>query len=313
MIAGAVRLASRVTGIIAVSCSSFAPAPRVSPPGEAAAEEEAPLPELELLRALPIVFDGDFQPSGLALSNGKLLTVSDKDDATVYELVLSDKVASARPFVRFSAPPEYAPPLDLEGLAVLAGGTLLAPSEAHSNLLVVDPAGSARFLRSLASIGSGLLQKRNAGLEGVTTLGDGSYLLAAEREPRGLIHWDPQGRMPTSAWPMDEPRYGRHGSRSPDFSDLSSFDGHVYALERNAHLVVRLERGAGTWRETEAWSFGSTENDPKLAYSDRTYGLAEGLAIDAKRIFVVLDNNRDHKASDPSDRRPTLFVFAKPR
>jgi hypothetical protein len=285
----------------------------LSSPREAVAEKKALLPELELLRALPIVFDGDFQPSGLVLSQGKLLTVSDKDDATVYELVLSDNVAIARPFVRFAAPPEYAPPLDLEGIAVLAEGTLLLPSEAHSSLLLVDAAGSARFTLPLIPVGFGLLQKRNAGLEGVTTLGDGSYLLAAEREPRGLIHWDPHGTMPTSAWSMDEPHYGRHGSRSPDFSDLSSFGGQVYALERNAHLVVRLERAADGWRETEAWSFARTENDPKLAYSDRTYGLAEGLAIDSERIFVVLDNNRDHKASDPSDRRPTLFVFARPR
>jgi hypothetical protein len=40
--------------------------------------------------------------------------------------------------------------------------------------------------------------------------------------------------------------------------------------------------------------------------------LAEGLAIDSERIFVVLDN-RDPEANDPSGRRSTLFVFVRPR
>jgi hypothetical protein len=308
------RMASWVTGVVVAACGSPAPAPRVPPPTAAVAAKSTALPELQLLWALPIVSEERFQPSGLALSNGKLLTVSDKDDSTVYELVLSDSAAIARPFVRFSAPPEYAPPLDLEGIAVLDDGAMLLPSETHSSLLLVDTGGSARFIMgSLTSVGAGLLRKRNAGLEGVTTLDDGSYLLAAEREPRGLISVDPAGCAAPSAWSMDEPRYGRHGSRSPDFSDLSSFEGQVYALERNAHLVVRLERAADGWRESDAWSFASTENDPELAYSDQTFGLAEGLAMDSERVFVVLDNNQDHKASDPSDRRPTLFVLARPR
>jgi len=36
------------------------------------------------------------------------------------------------------------------------------------------------------------------------------------------------------------------------------------------------------------------------------------LAVDDQHIFIVMDNNHDHLAADPSDRRPRLFIFQHP-
>ena len=100
--------------------------------------------------------------------------------------------------------------------------------------------------------------------------------------------------------------------RPADFSDLSAADGRVYALVRNAHLVVRLNRSAEGWREERAWSYAATENDPRFVYADTSFGLGEGLAIGPHEVFVVLDNNGQARRAAPADRRALLFRFARP-
>jgi hypothetical protein len=115
-----------------------------------------------------------------------------------------------------------------------------------------------------------------------------------------------------SSWVMNEPTEPPVSPRDPDFSDLATFEGSVFALERNAHVVVRITRGPGGWSEAERWSFRRTENDPALAYDNATFARAEGLAIDAQRVYVVLDNNQDPRARDPNDKRALLLVFRRP-
>ena len=267
--------------------------------------------ELVLERAVPIEAAEDFQPSGLALWRGRLLAVSDKHDHAVFELVLSGGVARAEQFVALSIPAQYSSRLDLEGLCVRGDGELALVSEAHSGVLLVDAQGRARWLGSVSLPKKDLLQVPNAGLEGVAALPDGSYLLAAERKPRGLIQVDASMQV-LSSWVMNEPTEPPVLPRDPDFSDLATFEGSVFALERNAHVVVRLTRGPGGWSEAERWSFRRTENDPALAYDDATFARAEGLAIDAQRVYVVLDNNQDPRERDPNDKRALLLVFMRP-
>jgi hypothetical protein len=277
----------------------------------------APVPrDLVLERALPIDVDEDFEPSGLLLLDGRLLTVSDKNDDTVFELVLGDDVAEARPFIHFEPPPGEPQPFDFEGLSLDHDGSLLLVSEARYRVLSLTRAGKAAWLTpSLLPIGAkaGLFQERNAALEGIARLGDGRLLLAAEREPRGLIELGAQ--RPTSearAWAMPDSLYPPPAGRNPDFADLATSGSAVYALERNAHLIVRIERGERAWLEREAWSFGRVENDPRFVCADTSFGLAEGLAMDDQHVYVVLDNNRDARAADTTDHRSLLFIFARP-
>lgn len=268
--------------------------------------------ELELERALPVEGGADFQASGLFLSSGRLLIVSDKHDDAVFELSLQRDNAVARRFLEFQAPGGKA--LDLEGIAGGEDGSLLLASEAQFRLLAVSPSGQATwFTASLEEVGQreGLFQKRNAGLEGVARL-DRQVVVAAEREPRGLLEAaDGSGpvvayRLPSAACP------GPRG-RTDDMTDLSVSEGDLYALQRNAHLVVRLTRVDGRFREAGRWSYARAENDRRYRYRDRTFGLAEGLALDEQHVYVVLDNNGEPRESGRDDRRGMLFVFKRPR
>jgi hypothetical protein len=267
--------------------------------------------ELTLERALPIEGARGLEPSGLLMSGGKLLMVSDKHDDAIFVLSLGTDVAVARPFVTI-VPPSPAP-LDLEGLAAGPNGSWLLASEAQYRVLQVTPDGQSRFLTpSLRELGAraGLFQKPNAGLEGIV-MRDGALLLAAEREPRGLLESDlsierwQTFAMPSSACPAPPPR-------SNDFADLSVDGARTFALVRNAHLIVELQKRDGAWHEAAAHSYGRTENDPRFAYADRRFGLAEGLAFDSAHVYVALDNNADRRAAAASDRRPLLFVFRRP-
>src|ERR1041384_6789800 len=100
--------------------------------------------------------------------------------------------------------------------------------------------------------------------------------------------------------------------RDADFADLTVWRARVFALARNAHVVMHLEPGPAGWTEGGAWSYALTENAPRFAYRDRAFGVAEGLAIDDEHVFIVCYNNRDERDTQPGDRRPLLFVFRNP-
>ena len=307
--------------------------------------------QLQLLDAWPIegppgVTAADFQPSGLLLVQERLLAVSDRQDSVVFELQLSAAAVRAVPWLTFRAPvlPGQAPGrLDLEGLALDGSGGLVLLSEALLALLRVVDAGSGEVLpqvgraswlpllggappsatqpdprelrleqASLRELGraAGLFQVPGADLEGVAALPGGELLLAAERQPRGLVEL---GRgVPPQVWPMLESAWPVPQQRPADFSDLSVVGGRVYALVRNAHLLVRLERTRRGWREERAWNYAAAENDPRFVYADTRFGLAEGLAIGPNEIFIVLDNNGQSRRAAPADQRTLLFRFARP-
>jgi uncharacterized protein YjiK len=301
---------------VGVAALALLPACKSSP---APAESWAPCApggpkpvELVLERALPVAAEAHFQPSGLYLSRGHLLTVSDKHDEAVFELDLQSEVAVARPFLTFEPPAGKA--LDLEGLTGNDDGSLLLASESQLRLLVVSPSGRAQWSApSLEEAGrkAGLFQKSNAGLEGVARIGN-QLVLAAEREPRGLLEADEKGGN-VVAYRMPAAPCTARSKRSDDWSDLTVSDGELFALERNTHHIVRLARVDGRYRHVGYWSYAQTENDPRYRYEDRTFGLAEGLALDDQHVYVVLDNNEQTREAARSDRRPLLFVFRRPR
>lgn len=299
------------------SCMVLAACRKASPADWAAVCTEPPAPlELTLEAAVPIE-PGDaglpFDTSGLLLEGDQLLAVSDKHDDTVFALHVEATVARARPLVRFTVPGGYR--LDLEGLTRGADGSLLLVSEAQKQLYRVTAAGE--FVGSLGALEpmlsrAGLCEVFNAGLEGAARLPDGRLLIVAERAPRGLIELAGDSPSGARAWTMAEARCPARAPRNDDFADVTTFEGAVYVLERNAHLVVRIEQRGDGWVEREAWSYAQAENDPRFRYVDRTYGLAEGLAVDREHVYVALDNNAQARSADPKDQRPLLMIFRRP-
>jgi hypothetical protein len=285
-------------------------------------------PELKLRTAFEVVGDEAMQPSGLAVFGRRLLMVSDKHDNVVFELERRGTEAHVLPFVWFEPPSGEPAPLDYEAIAV-DGRSLLIASESRLRVLRLELSdtlkGNPHVTRaswltpSLREVGqaAGLFRVANAYLEGLIPLhkhqGSG-LLLAAERDPRGLIHLRSRLTLEgAQAWSMPLSTHAVPPGREPDFADLTDAGLKIYALVRNGHLIVELEQSSKGWQEQRAWSYALAENDPRYVYEDTRFGLAEGLAMSEEAVFIVLDNNGQARRAAPNNRRPLLFVFERPR
>lgn len=262
------------------------------------------IPELTLEMALPVSGPGDFQPSGLAFLDGRLLTVSDKTSDTIMEIEVGADAAVAHAAIAVRQPAGAHEDLDLEGIAV-RGSELLLVSEARNAVLVVPADGPARWLPTDVAgpaRAAGLLATAGAGFEGIAWLGD-RLVLAAEREPRGLV----VAGARVEAWQMDRTVVPLPAGRHPDFADLATDDGRLYALVRNGDAVVELVPAGDRFVEGRAWSYATAA--ARYRYVDQRYGLGEGLTIAGDRLYVIFDNNGAGRVAAPGDRRPMMFVF----
>lgn len=275
--------------------------------------------DLQLIAALPVEGLDNAQPSGLCWVDGVLYAVSDHHDHTICRVELLEDVARMEPYITFDAPwsGAWVRGLDFEGLAYRDGSFFII-SEATFRVLRVHETGRdlAWVTPSVKEAGSevGLFTEKSAGLVGLALLGGGRVVLAAERAQRGLIDVvvDARGEASISALVCATTRLALEPPREVDFSDLF-FDGtDLYALTRNADAVVRITFDENGLEELEVWSFGLVTNAPEYRYQDMKFGKAEGLTMDDEHVYVILDNNGMARASDPTDTRPLLFVFARP-
>jgi hypothetical protein len=274
-------------------------------------------PELELIHAWSVEGPDNFQPSALALRDGVLLTVSDKHSDTIFRVDLGVDVARCVPAVHFTGP-EPLPRngwLDLEAIVPAPDGGFYLASEEGARLLHVPAGGGAAkwVTPDMRPMGAadGLMVKHNAYCEGLALLDGGRFLVAAEREPRGLLEISGEGDpVRVRSQLMETTHLPVPGGRNVDFADLFGWHGRMFALARNQHLVVELVRESdGAWREGEAWSFAATECAAAYRFEEETFGLTEGLAIDDHTITIVIDNGNTPRLGRKNDTRPWLFAF----
>ncbi|GAB4373889.1 MAG: hypothetical protein Kow0042_18080 [Calditrichia bacterium] len=254
------------------------------------------------------------QPSGLTIRNDTLLTISDKDDSTIFWIELGEKEAFLHPFLRFRLPESISIPADFEGITLDEEGTIYLISESLFRILKVRTDGSpAEWITpSLKPWGQreGLFRKRNANLEGITWIGGNQFILCQEREPRGMLTVRIESdAVRVKAFQLDESIFPFPKGRKPDFAGLYWFQQNLYVLERNPSIVARLVEADSGFVEKNGWSYGHVESRDSLRYTDIRYGLAEGLAMDKNFVYIVLDNNGDARYIDPDNRRAQLFVF----
>jgi hypothetical protein len=277
----------------------------------------SPPVELEVTNAWSVWGPDRFDASGLAKRNDELFVVSDRHNDRIFRLVLSASEARAEVTVTFSGPHPYPEKgyLDLEGLALAPdGGFLVAAEWGFAAAHVPAGGGQATWVTPnvrAAGEAVGLFATRDAFIEGLAVLRDGSLLLAVERQPRGLIEVT-GGLSPTRvcAQNLDASHHPIPAPRKYDFGDLCVWRDRVFALGRNQQLVVELLRAPdGAWTEGEAWSYATTENAAPHRFVDMTFGQGEGLAIDDAFIYVLIDNNHHDRAGHPGDKRSWLFAF----
>ena len=283
-----------------------------------AAPSEDEVTPLKLIKALPVEGPENNQPSGLTIFNDTLFAVSDKHDDTIFRVELRDDRAVFRPYLRFElSEPVPAKRLDFEGIACDEEGDFYLVSETAFRILRISADGEeiSWVTPSLRSYGEkeGLFQTRGAYLEGIALLGRDTFLVCAERQPRGLIEVDMNVEpYAVRAFNTDETRLKLPAGRSPDFTGLFRENRDLYVIQRNADAICKLVYGGEVVEEKDIWSYTHIVNREDLRYSNMRFGKAEGLCMDEERIYLILDNNGDHRASNPEDRRPLLLIMERP-
>lgn len=276
--------------------------------------------ELTLIRAFPIESKIPEEPSGIVKQGRDLFVVSDNNDSTIFRLIIEKDHARLEPAVRFKARlPDGVTKLDFEGISTDSAGNFYLVSEtAYRILRVARQDGATEWIGpDLREAGRrvGLFQVSNGGLEGIAVIRPGHFFLCAERQARGILELQLRSGEPRiSAWNCDHsPISSGGGIRLPDFSDLFWERGELFAMVRGAEAIVNLERAGNDFQEKAVWSIKQTLTDPRYAYEDQAFGMAEGLCLDSRNVYVVVDNNGDPRAAAPDDTRALLFIFRRPQ
>ncbi|WP_122857476.1 esterase-like activity of phytase family protein [Pseudomonas viridiflava] len=299
----------------------------------------APLEALKLQSEHPVDGMVGGNLSGLASCNGRLWTVSDRDDNLLYSLDVSDRTWKAEPHVIDMPKPESYLPLslrslanlssivrggsmDFEGISCDAAGNRYLVSEAYGTVLKVPVEGAPVWLPLPAGLveqarANGMLQHFNAIFEGIAVNAAGDRIwLAAEREKRGLLvvqrdkdQWTcgQSCVLLAEAGKDTLPPEQNRKKVSTDFSDISLYNGKLFTLERSVYRICRRELESG--QIERCWSFSKEAMLPSRRY-DQPYGLTEALVVDETGAWIGIDNNSGARAD--GEDRPIVWRFAAP-
>ena len=298
-------------------------------------------PELVLQTEHPVEGMRGGNLSGLALCEGEMWTVSDRDDDQIYRLDTRYAEWQAEAVsIQVPPPPESGLPwgvrmmhkavsplrggdLDFEGISCDAAGNRYVVSETHAAVLQVPPVGESAWLKVDSALvrqarGSGMLLHFNALFEGIAVNPQGTQLwLAAERERRGLLTlrkqqsvWNCEGGcVVMSEGGLEQPPSQlKAKAQQKDFADLALFDGKLFTLERMAYRICR--RTPATGEVERCWSFANDALTEPRRYNSG-YGTAEALSLDAKGAWVGVDNGNHIRAD--GEKRPIVWRFAAPQ
>jgi len=279
-------------------------------------------PEAQPMRLVQALFlDGGVghEPSGLTMFNDTLYTISNNDDDTIFRVIVTGDRALLQPYLRFAVPPpeENVKRIDFEGITCDPEGNFYLASESTCRILKVSPGGKeVKWITpSLRPYGraKGMLEKKNASLEGIAWAGTGRFVACAERQARGFLEIDLKGEAmrvkatvhDTEALPIPKPR-------NPDYAGLCYYQGKLYALERAAGAVSQIDLTGQGVVEKSFWLYREIEDRPDLRYQHRKYGHGEGLFINDRYVYLIFDNNRDAREAAPDDIRPLFLILERP-
>jgi hypothetical protein len=97
------------------------------------------------------------------------------------------------------------------------------------------------------------------------------------------------------------------------YSDLCWFDGALYALMREDHVILKID--PVRHKVLAQYNFNRMEHAREVNYH-RVYpvlvGVMEGLAVDKNYFWLCTDNNGLGRKRYPYDTRPTLFKCRRP-
>ncbi len=299
----------------------------------------APLEALKLQSEHPVDDMAGGNLSGLAMCNGQLWTVSDRDDDVLYSLDVSQDIWKAQSHhIDAPAPQSYLPlklrfmaglsalirggSLDFEGVSCDAAGNRYLVSEAYGAVLKVPVSGKSFWLDLPQALvdqaqAQGMLQRFNAIFEGIAVNPAGDRLwLAAEREKRGLLVVQRDKEQWTCGQSCVLLSESGLGALPPEQG--SKRCRQIFPMCRcttascsrwNARCIASVGVISKPGRSSVAGRLPKEAMVPSRRY-DQPYGLTEALVVDEKGAWIGIDNNFGVRAD--GEKRPIVWRFAAP-
>ena len=293
---------------------------------------------LMLLDTLVLNHNSPLQPSGLSVCQDRLVMISDNRDFSIYALhpsnrknplslfrkitINSPSLPSSLPWKNtlqtklgmMLSPKTY----DWEAITCDREGNIYLASEAFFNIAKIDKSGNAQWLmHNLYERGAkeGFFSVYNGGIEGLTWSDIGTLHIAAERSKRGII----KAQIRAGKWEVTQTdlipdsRFFGYPERAQDLAGLWQDGDYIFTLERNNFLVCR--RKLIDMLVETCWSYSHIENSPQFRYKDSQFGIAEGLARQGDKLYIIVDNNekaRVRSNTDTNDTQAMLLIYKLP-
>ena len=290
---------------------------------------------LLLLNSLSLSHNPPLQPSGLSICENRILMVSDNKNSAIFQILPENKNKSLSIFQTISVSPPAFPehlPLshifqsilasffsgktyDWEGITCDTKGNIYLASEAFFNIAKIDSSGHAQWiLPNIYASGrqQELFQVYNGGIEGLAWKDDRMLYIAAERSERGIL----AAQITEEGWELSKvlsiPKTSikNQTSRPQDFAGLWQEGAYLFTLERNNFLVCR--RSINRLDIERCWSYRHIENAEIFRYNDTEFGIAEGLARQKNKLYIVVDNNKKARVNNRTDTAPILMIYQLP-
>jgi hypothetical protein len=200
---------------------------------------------------------------------------------------------------------------DCEGVTEDDQGRIYLCEEGNRWILRWDPRTKAveRLNIDWSPVEKYFSSDHNAAWEGIAIHGSTLYV-ANERKKGRLIVVDLNTLKVTDSFVV---RASHSIWYEPHYSDLCWFDGALYALMREDHVILKID--PATHQALAEYKFADMENDPEVAYHKLVplvVGVMEGLAVDQNYFWLCTDNNGLGRKKYPNDLRPSLFRCRRP-
>ncbi len=262
-----------------------------------------------------------FDASGLFLeTNGTLLTESDQKigvyrvrftpGSSSVDLLQIPDCFTPEQLARFT--PTKHGRYDCEGVTEDSQGRIYLCEEGDRLILRWDPRTKAVTSLNIdwRPVPKYFSSDRNAAWEGIAIHGSTLYV-ANERKKGRIIVVD----LSTLEVKDDFVVPASHSLWFWDahYSDLCWFDGALYALMREDHVILKIDPVSHF--VLAEYDFHKMETAPEYNYHRVIpfgIGVMEGLAVDKNYFWLCTDNNGLGRKKYPQDKRPTLFKCRRP-
>lgn len=287
-----------------------------------------------------ILFNRDnSEISGLTLKDGELLFVADKlSNRAIYKVSFENDRFFYTNYLDISKLQGHnsyfakallfkhggrnvKSPFDLEGLTYCNNNYYLA-NEQTRHILKVNKKSirqlKINFDKIFKKLGTPLSKiSTNAGFEGIAIDCKNKILyVAQERQPRAIIIVNLKTNKPIDIF---QTKSEKNNKVAPSYSDIHFENGFLYILERNSHIITKLD--TKTKKIISQVKYGKTNNLhlKEIYNTGEPYGLAEGLTMDKNKIYLALDNNKNKLSKKAQDTYKlkgnfsSILIYKRPK